>query len=50
MESYPVFTTALSSKVSKDSAAPVTCGYATCADFCRVFNDTRIACTRSPCC
>jgi hypothetical protein len=38
-ESYPVFTTAFSSKVSKASADPMISGYATCADFCTVFND-----------
>ena len=34
-----MFTTASFSKVSKASAASVTTGYATCADFCKVFND-----------
>jgi hypothetical protein len=34
-----MFTQAFSSKVSKASTAPVTSGYATSADFCRVFNE-----------
>ena len=40
MEPYPVFTTTSSTRVTKASLDAAAGCYATCADFCKVFNDS----------